>query len=126
MLTLAETERFETEFRGAAEEEQLQLVIQPVDGPASYEFRRKVANGVECLALMYSPADFVLLRRHLSFRYVRFRERFWWLGFLMGRSLEDVAYHEVGKITHAEARRDSLVRIIQTHLPARMHPVVTT
>ncbi len=122
MLALAETERFETEIRAAAEQEQLQFVIQPFDGPACYEFRRQVANGAECLGLLYDTTDFVLFRRHLSLRYIRFHEHLWWLGFLVGKKSEDFNYHEVGRIKHDNVNREILVRTIRKYLPEPVRP----
>ena len=83
---------------------------------AGYEFRKKMADGCECVGVVIGPVESEIYQRKLPKRYILFRERFWWLGFLFGRGFNIIEYTPVKKIPTNELREETIECAIRRYL----------
>lgn len=87
-----------------------------------YEFRKKLADGTDCVGVIIGPVDSEIYYRKLPFGYIILREKLWWVGALLPRSFLNVEYVLIRKTPTAELNVDVIDSVIRARFGSSLPP----
>jgi hypothetical protein len=103
-------------MRVLARKYDLELLKDVFHSSEGYEFRRRAKDGFACIGIIIGPVHSTIYRRNLPSDYVRWHERYWWLGGLFHRRHRCVENVPLATTPTAELTTETVDSAIRQYL----------